>query len=157
EIRLITPTDPEGRDDQGGQAGTDLQMSDAGYFQLTHDYLVPSLREWLNRHQKGTRTGRAELLLEDCANLWSLNKKARPLPTLEQWKEIIQCVPENTWTERQRRMMEDASKHHAISLWDRLLHAHTDTVLDMLEDLKPFHRFIDDTFREFGRSTTGED
>ena len=27
------------------------------YYQLTHDYLVPSLREWLTRKQKETRRG----------------------------------------------------------------------------------------------------
>ena len=45
EIRLITPTDPEGK-----EAGDDaVAQTKAGqkYFKLTHDYLVHSLRDWL--------------------------------------------------------------------------------------------------------------
>ena len=55
EVRLITPTDPEGLDK--GRRTTEhsqpvASASAGGYFQLTHDYLVPSLREWLTRKQK---------------------------------------------------------------------------------------------------------
>jgi hypothetical protein len=59
ELRLITPTDPE------GQAIADSSSVSTGgkYYQLTHDYLVSSLRDWLTRKQKETRRGRAELLL----------------------------------------------------------------------------------------------
>jgi hypothetical protein len=68
EIRLITPTDPEGKEEaSASQPGQK-------YYQLTHDYLVHSLREWLTRKQKETRRGRAELLLADRAAVWN----ARP-------------------------------------------------------------------------------
>src|ERR1700756_4826973 len=40
EIRLITPTDPEGTPD----AETSTVQAGAKYYQLTHDYLVHSLR-----------------------------------------------------------------------------------------------------------------
>ena len=43
-----TTTDPAGR-----------------YYQLSHDYLVHSLREWLTRKQRETRRGRAELRLAE--------------------------------------------------------------------------------------------
>src|SRR5262249_19725105 len=45
EIRLITPTDPEGKDD----ADPSTVQAGAKYYQLTHDYLVHSLRDWLTR------------------------------------------------------------------------------------------------------------
>src|SRR5205823_3825129 len=53
EIRLITPTDPADQED------TSVSQGEAGkrYYQLTHDYLVPSLRDWLTRKQKETRRG----------------------------------------------------------------------------------------------------
>ena len=63
EIRLITPTDPEGQEEE---AVSQVQPGQR-YYQLTHDYLVPSLRDWLTRKQKETRRGRAELLLADRA------------------------------------------------------------------------------------------
>ena len=57
ELRLITPTDPE------GFAGEAPSVGPAGerFYQLTHDYLVHPLREWLTRKQRETRRGRAEL------------------------------------------------------------------------------------------------
>src|SRR5262249_4877595 len=57
ELRLITPTDPE------GTAGDPDSSTTRGerYYQLSHDYLVHSLREWLTRKQRQTRKGRAEL------------------------------------------------------------------------------------------------
>jgi hypothetical protein len=44
---------------------------------LTHDYLVPSLRDWLTRKRKETRRGRAELLLADRAAVWNARPENR--------------------------------------------------------------------------------
>ena len=41
-------------------AADDPAGGDVGY-QLTHDYLVPSLRQWMTRKQRETHRGRAEL------------------------------------------------------------------------------------------------
>ena len=46
ELRLITPIDQEG---MKGDDEEQAKGSDEWYYQLTHDYLVPSLREWLAR------------------------------------------------------------------------------------------------------------
>lgn len=70
EIRLITPTDPEGEDEsvrgagrsakrQEANAGSSLTLRSSQFFQLTHDYLVHSLRDWLTRKQKESHRGRA--------------------------------------------------------------------------------------------------
>jgi hypothetical protein len=79
ELRLVTPTDPEGKDeggplkdegkqDEGATASSFiLHPSSLRYYQLTHDYLVPSLRQWLTRKQRETRRGRAASLLADYA------------------------------------------------------------------------------------------
>ena len=76
ELRLITPTDPEGSSDERAPSG------EAGgrYYQLTHDYLVPSLREWLTRKQRETRRGRAELRLVERSSLWNAKPENRHLP-----------------------------------------------------------------------------
>ena len=73
EIRLMTPTDPEGKE---GDSSSQVQAG-AKYYQLTHDYLVPSLRDWLTRKQKETRRGRAELLLVDRAAVWNARPENR--------------------------------------------------------------------------------
>ena len=87
ETRLITPTDPEltpRREDAGtqGSSGENNESNTpllsaslrpgvfalnepAKYYQLTHDYLVPALRQWLTRKQRETRSGRAELRLAE--------------------------------------------------------------------------------------------
>ena len=62
ELRLITPTEPEAKM-EAGTADSTFVKADRHYYQLTHDYLVSSLREWLTRKQKETRRGRAELRL----------------------------------------------------------------------------------------------
>src|SRR5262249_62436037 len=48
ELRLITPTEP------GGADSSEEQRCVEPYYQLTHDYLVHSLRNWLVRKQKET-------------------------------------------------------------------------------------------------------
>ena len=75
EIRLITPTDPEGKD----SSDDSVTRTQAGqkYFQLTHDYLVHSLRDWLTRKQKETRRGRAELKLFDTSITWNSKPENR--------------------------------------------------------------------------------
>jgi serine/threonine protein kinase/formylglycine-generating enzyme required for sulfatase activity len=112
EVRLITPTDPEGKD-----ADTDCVLQTRPgqkYYQLTHDYLVPSLREWLTRKQKETRRGRAELLLEDRAAVWNARPENRQLPSLWQWCSIRWLTPKKNWTPPQKKLMRKAGRYHAV-------------------------------------------
>ena len=78
ELRLITPTDPEGSGGEVQAARPDGER----YYQLTHDYLVHSLREWLTRKQRETRRGRAELRLAERAAIWDNKPENRHLPSL---------------------------------------------------------------------------
>jgi len=114
EIRLITPTDPEGKDDPGEPGGVSPRSADTKYYQLTHDYLVPSLRDWLTRKQKETRRGRAELLLADRAAVWNARPENRQLPSLWQWASIRWLTAKKTWTPPQRKMMAKAGRYHAV-------------------------------------------
>ena len=112
EIRLITPTDPEGRE---ANSDSVLQTKPGQrYYQLTHDYLVHSLREWLTRKQKETRRGRAELLLADRAAVWSARPENRQLPSLLQWLQIRYWMAKKNWTPPQRKMMRKAGRYHAV-------------------------------------------
>ena len=141
ELRLITPTDLETVDSENA-FGTKVAAGHKHY-QLTHDYLVPSLREWLTRRQKETPEGRAELLLEDCVNLWNARQQDRLLPSLDQWIDILSHTQEEKWTERQRKMMGQATRYHATSVSDRIINANTTDVLTILEEMKPYRHFID--------------
>lgn len=112
EIRLITPTDPEGK------ASDSLSAMNAGtgqkYFQLTHDYLVHSLREWLTRKQKETRQGRAELRLSDLSVTWNSKPENRFLPSWWENLDIRLFTDKKKWTETQRKMMSSAGRVHGI-------------------------------------------
>src|SRR5262249_13052508 len=112
-IRLITPTDPEGKE-EGETHGVILRSSDARYYQLTHDYLVHSLRNWLTRKRKETRRGRTELLLADRAAVWNTRPENRQLPSLWQWLQIQWLTQETNWSPQERKMMRRASRYHAL-------------------------------------------
>src|SRR5262249_35972627 len=96
EIRLITPTDPEGKETVSDSIAH--AKPDHKYYQLTHDYLVHSIREWLTRKQKETRRGRAELLLADRAAVWNARPESRQLPSLLQWFQIRCFTAKKNWT-----------------------------------------------------------
>ena len=111
EVRLITPTEPEGTTDKERQ---DQPSSGERYYQLTHDYLVPSIREWLTRKQKETRRGRAELRLADRSSLWNAKPENRHLPSLLEWANIRLLTRKKDWNEPQRRMMKRAGRVHGV-------------------------------------------
>jgi len=110
EIRLITPTDPEGKEDDSASS----MKAGEKYYQLTHDYLVHSLRDWLTRKQKETRRGRAELLLADRSSVWNVRRENRQLPSLLQWAGLRLLTKKKNWSEPQRAMMRSAARHHGF-------------------------------------------
>ncbi|MFK8113954.1 MAG: protein kinase [Rubripirellula sp.] len=111
DLRLISPTDPAGTSSsEDSQSGS---QSGEAYFQLTHDFLVPAVEEWLTRRQKSSRRGRAELRLAEYASLWS-NKPTRQCePTWIDWLTISLMSAPKHWNMMERRMMRSAAKHHA--------------------------------------------
>jgi formylglycine-generating enzyme required for sulfatase activity len=82
------------------------------YYQLTHDYLVPALREWLTRKQMETRRGRAELRLAERAALWNAKPESRHLPSLWEWLNVSTLTDRAHWTEPQRKMMRRSARTH---------------------------------------------
>ena len=106
DLRLITPTDPEGHSSQS-TSGIRQQC-----YQLTHDFLVPSLRDWLTRKQRETPEGRAELRLEELAQLWTARPEKRHLPTLVEWLTIRLRTISSRWNSSERSMMHRAGALH---------------------------------------------
>ena len=111
ETRLITPIDPEGIDTEGEER----HDPEGRFYQLTHDYLVPSLREWLTRKQKETRRGRAELRLAERSALWNAKPENRLLPSFWEWVTIGLLTRKKDWTEPQKKMMREAGRVHGLS------------------------------------------
>ncbi|MBL8854225.1 MAG: protein kinase, partial [Planctomycetaceae bacterium] len=112
EIRLITPTDPEGKEVE--ELSVSRTHTGQKYFQLTHDYLVNSLRDWLNRKQRESRKGRAELKLFDTSLTWNYKQENRYLPSLLDWINIRVLTNPKRWTEPQRKMMSRAGRVYGI-------------------------------------------
>ena len=96
-----------------------LLPSSFRYYQLTHDYLVHSLRDWLTRKQKETRKGRAELRLFDRSVTWNAKPENRHLPSWWEYLNIRLFTDKKNWTEPQRKMMAKAGRVHGIRrvLW----------------------------------------
>ncbi len=132
DLRLITPCDPEGatRDEEaeirGARHGlgneSRASASSSGlptpsvarrFYQLTHDYLVHSLRDWLSREEQATMRGRTGLLMKDLASVYSARTENRQLPSFFQWIRIRLLTSNKTWTQPQRRMMGMAGRYHA--------------------------------------------
>ena len=110
ELRLISPTEPEGSESEGQ---TKTQAGEK-FFLLTHDYLVPSIREWLTRKQRETRQGRAELRL--VGTVVALERQAREPPSAValEWANIRLLTRKKDWTEPQRKMMKRAGRVHGL-------------------------------------------
>ncbi len=108
ELRLITPTDP-----QGFQTDSDSDPS-SKFFQLTHDYLVPSLRDWLVQKQKETRRGRAELRLAERSARWNAKPEKRQLPAAWEYLNIRLLTNRRRWSDSQQQMMRQAGRLHAV-------------------------------------------
>jgi formylglycine-generating enzyme required for sulfatase activity/energy-coupling factor transporter ATP-binding protein EcfA2 len=106
ELRLITPTPPPGSEaEEETQAASPERQQ---YYQLTHDYLVPAVREWLVLKQKETRRGRAEILLADRATQWNSKPENRYLPSAWEWCRIRCFTKKKDWTGPQGEMMKRA-------------------------------------------------
>ncbi|MGE5191392.1 MAG: protein kinase domain-containing protein, partial [Deltaproteobacteria bacterium] len=126
ELRLITPTDPvEGiqtggadeldpRDEPSGAEQGDPSAGGEQYYQLAHDYLVPSLRDWLTRKQRETQRGRAELRLEEHSDIWNAHRVSSHLPAWWEVFNILLLTRPRDRTNPQRRMMRAALKQQAI-------------------------------------------
>jgi formylglycine-generating enzyme required for sulfatase activity len=199
EVRLLTPADPdiqarsasEGTAHPGAGAsglcgpgaGASGLGGEARYYQLTHDYLVPSLRDWLTRKQRATRRGRAELRLAERAALWSSKPENRHLPAWWEWPNIRLWTRPRDWTPPQRRMMHRADRFYllrgalltlAVSLaacagwWtngtlrararlDMLLAARTADVPELVRHLGPYRRWADPVLRATAAAPEGLD
>lgn len=76
DLHLITLVN-----DSGHLDSSEAYELNVGY-QLTHDFLVPSLHDWFTRKQRETRRGRAELRLASQTATWERRKENRSLPCL---------------------------------------------------------------------------
>jgi hypothetical protein len=173
EIRLITPTDPEGK--ETAEDNSSPVQPGEQYYQLTHDYLVPSLLTWLTRMEKESRRDRIKLLLVDRAEVWNARPTNRQLPSFLEWITILCLTQKESWTKPQWKLMRKATRYHIVrglliavilgmaaclgcyeaqgrlfsrALRDRLLDANTNEVPTIEHDMAPCRRWLDPLLHE---------
>ncbi|MFM9965195.1 MAG: protein kinase domain-containing protein [Planctomycetaceae bacterium] len=125
ELRLITPVaDDEGETGRPGEGEISIENQKSKienrFYQLAHDYLVPSIRTWLTKKQRETWRGRAQLRLEERTVQWIRQPQSRYLPSLFEYTSIVCGVPRRGRTTEHRRLMRRASRHH-LTRWGSLL------------------------------------
>ncbi len=163
EVRLITPTSSASLPNSGTGSTLGSSISDPAY-QLTHDYLVPTTRKWLESLDSGTRAGRVRQQLREMAVAWNAKPTAKRLPSLIEWSAIRWFVNPSEWTNHERRMVRAAEKRlgqlaivicavvatlggvgyltmqeiQSQSLADRLLEGDTGNVASILQAVEPY-------------------
>ncbi|MFC1757281.1 SUMF1/EgtB/PvdO family nonheme iron enzyme [Planctomycetota bacterium] len=106
ELRMVSRVEP---DEPSEAYQSDTKTS----YQLTHDYLVPSIREWLNRDDLQTFSGRAHRLLLDRTDAWRDSRSVRNLPTLFEAARIRIGTSAKRWNADQKAMLTQAATRHA--------------------------------------------
>lgn len=113
QLRLIIPTDPLSQriSEEKSMDAAAGQYESGVCYQLTHDYLVPTLRKWLHLKQHETRSGRAELLLREQAALWQDRQGGKQfLPSLWEWLSIRVFTDKKRWSDVERSMVRASSR-----------------------------------------------
>ena len=111
ELRLITPIESRPQTTEGaGDVGSD----DGTRYQLTHDFLVPAIRQWVTRKQRSTVRGRAELRLTERADVWTAKPEPRQLPSWSEWLPILFWTNRRRWSSMERRMMRAAARRRLL-------------------------------------------
>lgn len=162
DLRLLTPTDPAGSDLT--DEVTPQNDSSEKYYQLTHDFMVNSLRDWLTRKQRESYQGRAELKLAERAVHFHARPENRFLPSLGEYSLFRLFTRSSEWTPPQRHMMRKADWYYLLRaiatlivgflvgwsiielstqeqirlLRDRLHHAGISKVPEILIDMEPY-------------------
>lgn len=104
ELRMITPTVSDD-DDQ-----TPAKRS----YQLTHDFLVPPLREWLTRSQRATPRGRAKLRMQELTEYWKRKHESRFLPGGIEFLQIWALTRSSDRNPVEAKWLRATIKHHVL-------------------------------------------
>ncbi len=123
ELRLISPVarepdlDYHRTKDRGGVDPVALSpelQNDSLSYQLTHDFLVPAIRDWLTRKSRETLRGRAELKLVERSEGWQSTRESKQLPSALEWCQIRLLTRPKTWSAVQAETMRRARTVQAV-------------------------------------------
>jgi formylglycine-generating enzyme required for sulfatase activity len=112
ELRLVSPAARELEEQSAppGKGAPTTPFHPA--YQLTHDYLVASIRRWLTLQMRETHRGRSMLRLAQCSEWWNASPEDRHLPALLEWLGIRWFTSSRDWKEGGTRMMRRADRYY---------------------------------------------
>mgnify|MGYP003667325577 CR=1 FL=1 len=135
EMHLITPTDRIATDslssdlqsatdssnasDSGDSAEPGSSENRSGGYQLTHDFLIAPIRQWIEYRNRSTKKGKARLRLEEFSDLYRVRPLPQSLPTLGEYLTIRRYTDLHRCNAPQQKMMKAAKKRHLtnVALW----------------------------------------
>jgi formylglycine-generating enzyme required for sulfatase activity len=112
EYRLVTPATYDSSSAESAEYDSVNAAAPSRFYQLTHDYLVPAVRMWLDRELRKTRRGHAERLIASRASTWKLGRDDHFLPTMREDLVLRILTRRGDWTEVQKEMMHRAGLVH---------------------------------------------
>ena len=169
ELRLISLADPE----SAGAGDSSADRPREGSYQLTHDYLIKSIREWMDRKSRASWKGQAGILLADRAALWDHRRERRQLSPLPEYLYLSVGTRHRDRSASQAAYLRAAGRHHlrrfvflaaailatvvvardgygrlkAREAFQRLLKATPAEAPALIEEMAPLHRWVDPMLR----------
>ncbi len=105
QLKLISPVDILDHSRTSGEnRNTEL------HYQLSHDFLVPSIREWLYSEQRKTYAGRCRLMLAEQTAAWMKQPTRRNLPLWRDWIQYRCVLRPASLSAPERRMLMAANQ-----------------------------------------------
>ncbi|MFN0126405.1 MAG: protein kinase domain-containing protein [Verrucomicrobiales bacterium] len=104
DLRLLMPVE------------TDEGSGEARAWQLTHDQLVPALRDWLWTRERASLRGRARIQLRERAAEYRLHANSRTAPGLSEWVRLRFLTSAGRWTQVEAMFMQKGRRRVLISL-----------------------------------------
>ncbi len=94
DLRLLTPVDP------------DETADGLPAWQLTHDHMVPALRQWLLAKKADTLRGRAEIALAERSHEWARHPAATRVPHFWEWLRLRLLTRPKRWSKTEAEWMQ---------------------------------------------------
>lgn len=171
ELRLVTPRGIRSTEDSSGTSDSGSVHEPA--YQLTHDFMVPAIRTWLEVEERATHAGRARARLRELAQSWQAHPEPRRLPSIGEWLSIRWLTRRHGWTPTEGRMMHVAARrflqisgvflaflivssvigHELLAWWqarmlcERLLTVDTVEIDETLANMQRFQRWVQPRLR----------
>lgn len=108
KLKLITRTDPDQPHEVDSKGFS--PASSQAWYQLTHDYLVPSVRSWLDNTLGMTRAGRARLRLRNLGAQAVPGQLPSALPTNLEWLTWQFQIPKHGLSDNEQAVFRAAGR-----------------------------------------------